>query len=171
MFSRTFEYKGYDGNMHKDTYWFNLDEAELTKMELSRVGGIRGFMTRLMKENRPAEIVDMFEKIILGSVGERTADGRRFVKNQEIIDDFRFTPAYSQLFMELVSSSEKLSEFFRGCIPEEVAAKITEKEQALAEAGLTTEDLINGNEEAEKILRSDTAASVDGKPSLSVVKE
>ena len=136
MFSRTFEYTGYDGQPHKETYWFNLSEDELYKMELGSVGGVNGMMNRMLKEEHPDKIVDMFEKIILTAVGERSADGRRFVKKPrigypwgEVAEDFRETPAYSQLFMELVSSGEKLATFLKSAIPAEVAAKVAQAEK------------------------------------------
>ena len=135
MFSRTFEYKGYDGQPRKETYWFNLSEDELYKMELGSVGGVNGLMNRMLREEHPEKIVDMFEKIILTSVGERSADGRRFMKKPrpgfpwgEVAEDFRETPAYTQLFMELVSSGEKFAAFLKGAIPAEVAEAIAKKE-------------------------------------------
>lgn len=124
MFSRTFEYEGYDGKPHKDTWWFNLSEAELYKLELGNIGGVNGMMNRLLRENKPGDVVDMFEKIILSAVGERSVDGRKFVKNEEIRQDFYQSRAYSDLFMELVSSGENLTKFLKGAIPEELAAKL-----------------------------------------------
>lgn len=129
MFSRTFEYKGYDGQMHKDVRWFNLSEAELYELDLSSVHGFTGTMNRLLSAERTKEIVDMFKSIILGSVGERSADGRKFLKNDDIRADFYQSKAYSDLFVELVSSGEKLAEFLRGAIPEEIRVKMEEAEK------------------------------------------
>ena len=135
MFSRTFEYKGYDGLPKKETWWFNLSEAELYEMELGANGGVNALMNRMLREEHPEQIVEMFKKIILKSVGERSADGRKFMKKErpgmpwgEVAEDFRETPAYTQLFTELVSSGEKLSAFLRGAIPIEVAEAIDKAE-------------------------------------------
>ena len=135
MFSRTFEYIGYDGNPHKDTWWFNLSEAELYKLELSNLGGMNGMMNKLLRESKPGEIVDLFEKLILSAVGERSVDGRKFIKNEEIRQDFYQSRAYSDLFVELVKSGDKLAEFLRGAIPAEVAEAL-----AKAEAEKETEE-------------------------------
>lgn len=135
MFSRTFEYKGYDGQMHKETWWFNLSEAELYEMELGSVGGMNAMMNRLMREEHPEKIVDMFKTIILKAVGERSADGRKFVKRErpgmpwgEVAEDFRETPAYAQLFTELVKSGEALANFLKGAIPAELAEQLAAAE-------------------------------------------
>ena len=142
MFSRTFEYKGYDGQPHKETWWFNLSDAELYEMELGSVGGVNGMMNRLLREEHPEKIVEMFKQIILKSVGERSSDGRRFLKKErpgmpwgEVAEDFRETPAYAQLFTELVQSGEALANFLKGAIPAEVAEQL-----AKAEAEQKTEE-------------------------------
>lgn len=134
MFSREFEYTGYDGQPKKDTYWFNLTEAELYEIDLSSIRGFTGEMTKLLKEERTKEIVDSFKGIILGAVGSVSADGRKFIKNEEIKEDFYRSKAYSQLFVELVSSGEKLAEFLRAAIPEEIRQKMEEKEKENAKA-------------------------------------
>ena len=152
MFSKEFTYKGYDGETHKETWWFNLSESELYKLELGTVGGVNGMMNRMLREEQPDKIVDMFEKIILTSVGERSADGRRFVKKPrvgmpwgEVAEDFRETPAYDQLFMELVSDASSLANFLKGAIPSELAEKLSaiekENEKALAEAQPVVQDV------------------------------
>lgn len=134
MFGRTFTYKDYNGNTRKDTWYFNLTKAELMKMELGAWGGLDALLKRLIREEQPEKIVDMFEKIILGAVGEKSPDGRRFIKNEQIQQDFYQTQAYSDLFFELVTDPEKLTAFLKGAIPEDLAQKIDEKDQAEAEA-------------------------------------
>ena len=129
MFSREFEYTGYDGKPKKDTYWFNLTEAELYEIDLSSIHGFTGEMNKLLKEERTKEIVEAFKSIILNAVGVVSADGRKFLKSDEIREDFYRSKAYSQLFVELASSGEKLSEFLKGAIPEEIRQKMEADEQ------------------------------------------
>lgn len=134
MFSREFEYTGYDGQPKKDTYWFNLSEAELYEIELSSIRGFTGEMTKLLQEERTKEIVDKFKGIILGSVGVVSSDGRKFLKSEEIKEDFYRSRAYEQLFVELVSSGAKLAEFLKGAIPEDLRQRMEEKEAEEAAA-------------------------------------
>ena len=130
MFTKEFEYTGYDGKPKKDTYWFNLSEAELYEIDLSSIRGFTGEMNKLLKEERTKEIVDAFKNIILGAVGVVSADGRKFLKSEEIREDFYRSKAYSQLFVELVSSGEKVAEFLRGAIPEEIRQRMDADENA-----------------------------------------
>ncbi len=135
MFSKDFEYTGYDGKPKKDTYWFNLTEAELYEIDLSSIHGFNAEMTKLLKEERTKEIVDAFKGIILSSVGVISADGRKFLKSDEIREDFYRSKAYSMLFVELVSSGEKVAEFLKGAIPDEIRQKMDENENGQAEQG------------------------------------
>ena len=152
MFSRVFTYPGYDGQPHKDERWFNLSDAEIAKMNLSTVGGINEMVNRMLRDGEPGKIVDMFEMIILKSVGEKSLDGRRFIKKEipgrpwgEIAEDFRETPAYSELFVELVSSADKLKEFMLGAISDETRAKMlkaSEKEGSEATAAEPSDNVL-----------------------------
>lgn len=134
MLVRTFEYKDFNGQNRKDTWCFNLSRAELLKMELGAWGGMDALLKRLMREENPEKIMDMFEKIILSAVGEKSPDGRKFIKNETIREDFKSTQAYSDLFFELVTDPDKANAFLKGCVDAELAAKITEAEQARAAA-------------------------------------
>ena len=86
-------------------------------------------MNKLLKEERTKEIVEAFKGIILGAVGTVSADGRKFIKNDEVREDFYRSKAYSQLFVELVSSGEKVAEFLKGAIPDEIRVKMEESEK------------------------------------------
>ena len=132
MFGRTFEYTDYNGQARKETWWFNLTKAELMKMELGAWGGLDALLRRLIREENPAQIVDMFEKIILGAVGEKSPDGRRFIKSEEIRQDFYQTQAYSDLFFELVTDSKAVVAFLKGALPTDLAAKIDERDAEAA---------------------------------------
>lgn len=134
MLVRTFEYKDFNNQLRKDTWYFNLTRAELLKMELGAWGGMDALLKRLMREENPEKIMDMFEKIILGAVGEKSPDGRKFVKNETIREDFKATQAYSDLFFELVTDPDKANAFLKGCVDADLAAKITEAEKARDEA-------------------------------------
>lgn len=155
MFARTFEYTDYNGQPRKDTWWFNLTKAELMKMELGAWGGLDALLKRLIREENPAQVVDMFEKIILSAVGEKSPDGRRFIKNEEIRQDFYQTQAYSDLFYELVTDSGKVAAFLKGCIPADLAAKIDERDAQMAaeaeKAEATPLEKIAGGEKPENV--------------------
>ncbi len=123
MITRTFTYEGFDGKLYSDTWYFHLNEAESFKIRARNIEGMDGMLRTLSRTNDGGEIMDLIDAIILSSVGKKSIDGRQFIKNPEVRDEFRQTDAYSQLFMELISDSEKASEFMIGILPAKLAAE------------------------------------------------
>lgn len=63
------------------------------------------------------QIIETFKQIIRKAYGVKSADGRRFIKNQEVWDEFAQTEAYSKLFMELATDAKAASAFVNGIVP------------------------------------------------------
>lgn len=118
MLKRTFNYTNFDGQEVTDDYYFNLTKAEIMELELSAYGGLEMLIKRLIEEKNSEEIVKIFKKIILMSVGEKSYDGKRFIKNDEIRNNFYQTEAYSMLFCELVQDPDKANEFLKAIVPQ-----------------------------------------------------
>ena len=62
-------------------------------------------------------IIKVFKELVLKAYGEKSADGKRFIKSKEISDAFSQTEAYSQLFMELATDADAASKFVNGIAP------------------------------------------------------
>lgn len=121
MLKRTITYTDYKGNQRTEDFYFNLTKAELTEMELTTEGGMSEYIERIIKAQNQSEIVSAFKQLLLKAYGERSEDGRRFMKSEEISKAFSQTEAYSELFMELATDSDKASAFVNGIIPADIA--------------------------------------------------
>ena len=128
MFSREFEFTDFRGNKKKATYWFSLEKDEMLRMELGNYGGLEHTMKRLMKEEKPDQVLDMLENIVLSAVGEISPNGESFYKSEKISQDFKQTKVCHDLLFELMSNEEALRNFILGAIPAEVSSQILEKE-------------------------------------------
>lgn len=117
MLKKTMTYVDYDGNERTEDFYFNLTKAEIMEMDLSASGGLDKLITKIVAEQDGAKIVEIFKKIILGAYGEKSLDGKRFIKSPELSEAFSQTEAYSDLFMELATDAEKAAEFINGIIP------------------------------------------------------
>ena len=121
MLTKKITYTDYDGNERTETFYFNLNKAELTEMELSSEGGLSKMIQKIVDEKDTTRIIAIFKDIILRSYGEKSNDGKRFLKRgpdgHKLADDFAQTEAYSELFMELATNSDAASEFVNGIVP------------------------------------------------------
>ncbi len=123
MLKKKIKYTDYDGNEREETFHFNLSKAEITEMELSVEGGLVQQIESIVEEEDAVKIVEMFKDIILRSYGEKSPDGRRFIKSKEMAEAFSQTEAYSELFMELATDAEAASAFVNGIVPEGLVPK------------------------------------------------
>lgn len=122
MLKKTIEYTDYNGNIRKEDFYFNLTQAELTEMEASVQGGLVEMINRIVAARDGKLIIETFKDVILRAYGEKSPDGRRFIKNDEVRDSFTQTEAYSKLFMELATDAAAAGEFINGIVPPKAEA-------------------------------------------------
>lgn len=124
MLKKNIKYADYDGNDRAEDFYFNLNKAEVIELQLGTVGGLTKTLEKIVQEKDTSRIIEYFKTIILKAYGEKSADGRRFIKSQELRDAFEQTEAYSELFMELASDAKMAAEFINGVLPKEAADAI-----------------------------------------------
>ena len=117
MLKKTMTYTDYDGIERTEDFYFNLTKAEVAEMEMTHTGGMEKMLRKIVAEKDSKRIVEIFKDLILRAYGEKSADGKRFVKNQELRDFFAQTEAYSDLFMELATDAEAAAAFVNGILP------------------------------------------------------
>ena len=113
MLKRSITYTDYNGGTRTEDFYFNLTQAEVTEMELSVDGGLVEMINRIVAAQDGKQIIATFKDIILRAYGEKSPDGKRFIKNQELRDAFAQTEAYSILFMELATNADAAAAFVR----------------------------------------------------------
>lgn len=123
MLRKEITYKDYNGTDRTETFYFNLNQAELMEMEMSTSGGYTEMVKSIVAAQDTPSIIKIFKDLILKAYGEKSPDGKRFMKSDELSTAFSQTEAYSELFMELATDAEKAAEFVNGIIPAEIAAE------------------------------------------------
>lgn len=131
MLKKTITYTDYNGVERTEDFLFNLTQAEITEMELGTTGGYGEMLQRIIAAKDMPTIIKVFKQLILKAYGEKSADGRRFIKSEEISEQFAQTEAYSVLFMSCATDSDFAAEFIKGIMPEIPGA---DKEKILEEA-------------------------------------
>lgn len=139
MLKKTIKYTDYNGVERNEEFLFNLSKAELMEMEMTTTGGLADMIQRIVDTQDAPEIIKIFKDIILKAYGEKSADGKRFIKVNDagipLSVAFSQTEAYSQLFMELATDADAAANFIKGIVPgdikisDEELKKIQEKNQ------------------------------------------
>lgn len=130
MLKKTIKYVDYKGNEREEDFYFNITKSELVEMELAQKGGMSEYLEKITKAQTKDELVLWFKKIILKAYGEKSEDGRRFMKSDEIAKAFSETEAFNQLYMELITDEGKAADFVNAIVPtftEEELGQLSEK--------------------------------------------
>jgi len=118
MLKKTITYVDYDGNERTEDFYFNLTNAELIELAHSEKGGLEKVIEKITKEQDNKRLISLFKEIIQMAYGEKSLDGKRFQKSEEISKNFMETEAYSILFMELAEDDQAAIAFVNGIMPQ-----------------------------------------------------
>ncbi len=122
MYKKTITYEDFLGQTRTEDFYFNLTKAEIIEwLSTNAEYTLDHVIEQMSKKMDVKGLMEATKQLIYMAYGEVSLDGRRFIKSQEVKDNFMETNAYSELFMELATSAEKAAEFFNGIIPKDLA--------------------------------------------------
>lgn len=131
MLKKTITYTDYNNNERTEDFYFNLNKAEIMEMEMSTSGGLAERIQRVIASQDAPTIIKIFKDLVLASYGQKSPDGKRFIKNDKLREEFEQTEAYSMIFMELATDAEAASAFVNGIMPADLAQQALEQKQAV----------------------------------------
>lgn len=125
MYAKTIRFKDYEGVEREETHYFHLNKAELIEwVTMNGDYSLEAVLNKMIEKKNGKEIIAAMKDLIYRSYGEKSLDGRRFIKNEKVKEEFMESEAYSELFVELVTNAEEAAKFYNGIIPSEIADEI-----------------------------------------------
>lgn len=124
MLKKNITYVDYNGNERTEDFYFNLSKAEIMEMEMSTTGGLAEMIQRIVAAQDAPAIIKIFKELVLKAYGQKSPDGKRFIKSPELASEFSQTEAYSQLFMELATDADAAAAFVNGIVPADMAKQV-----------------------------------------------
>lgn len=159
MLKKAITYTDFNGEEVTEHFYFNLTKAELIELEMSHEGGLSESLKKIVESGDGGKIIQEFKDIILKAYGERSLDGKRFVKSQHARDEFESTEAYSTLFVSLVTDPEAAAEFVSGIMPQDLMQQAQLKmETEVQEAKEELESVYNPPEKPKVITQAEAEA-------------
>lgn len=136
MLKKTITFTNFDGEEISEEYYFHLTKAQLLEMNIG--DDLRSKLEQIIATKDAKQIILQFKEIILMSYGIRSPDGKTFIRNDALREEFSQTEAFSALFMELATNDDAASEFVTGIIPAGLDGeldKILERQKADKDTG------------------------------------
>lgn len=128
MRKETITYTDYNNVIRTEDFFFNLNEAELTALQYGVDGGMKEMLERIVKSKDNKQIMACFRELIAKSYGEKSPDGRRFVKSKELSEAFMQTEAYNELMLRFMTDANYSAEFINDVLAD--VTKRTEERNA-----------------------------------------
>ena len=125
MYIKKITYTDFDGNSNTEEFYFNLTETELTRLNASYEGGLSYYINKIIRSGDNLKIMPLFEELVLSSYGEKSSDGKRFIKSDLLKEEFKQTMAYDTLMCELLGDSTGATamDFVMHILPKDKAEK------------------------------------------------
>ena len=135
MLRKKIKYVDFNDVEREEEFYFNLSKAELMEMEFGTTGGFSEMVKRIIATQDQPTLMQIFKDFILKAYGEKTADGKRFLKKDEfgrpLSANFEQSEAYSVLYMELITDAKAASDFINGVVPADIAKQAAANPVAL----------------------------------------
>ena len=119
MITREVTYIDYNDDEQTEKYYFDLTIPEMLELSFSSAGDIQSTLERLSNSRKVGEIFDIIQTLIFKSVGGKSDDGKRFVKNEEVLNDFKQSRGYESFLMKMMQDTEYASKFIEQLIPQD----------------------------------------------------
>lgn len=131
MLKKTITYTDYNGSERTESFYFNLNKAELMEMEMTTEGGLAERIQKIVDAKDTPAIITIFKDLILKAYGEKSPDGKLFLKEDEegrpLSRKFKQTEAYSILYMELATDADSAAAFVNGIVPADMSKQLANK--------------------------------------------
>lgn len=122
MLKREITYEDFEGNKITEIFYFNLSKTELVELEATYTTSLEQTIRRMIETNNRGALVEEFKRVILMCIGEKSEDGKKFMKSDQIRNEFEHHAAFDTLFIELASNDDAAATFLKGVIPKDLAA-------------------------------------------------
>lgn len=117
MYRMKTTYVDYEGNNQEDVLYFNLNKAEVGKLQMRMDGKFIDYLQNLIEKKRIEDLYDFFYNLLLDSYGEKDPSGKKFIKSKQIREDFENSIAFAEALMEIIGDVDKMSAFTKGILP------------------------------------------------------
>jgi hypothetical protein len=135
MLKKDITYTNLDGDEVTETFYFHLSKVEIIEMEVAHPGGLANYLTQIGQAEDGAKLMAAFREFISKTVGRRSEDGSKFIKNEDITEAFMSSDAYSELVFQFFTDTNAAIEFVNAVVPRNL------QEQAAAVSKTTTVEL------------------------------
>lgn len=134
MIRKEIQFKNFNDETETGVFFFNMSKGELVMQQMAAIDqhteSFQDKLEKIAKNLQGRALVDTLREIIFDSYGEKTVDGKNFVKirdGKHIVENFLSSGAYSELVVELLSSADGMADFINGLMPADLRDQVNQE--------------------------------------------
>lgn len=116
MLKQTISYTDFNGQQVTEDLHFHLSTPDHVRLAAKYGGDLAEYLEKVAKSDDPVKMIAIIEEIIKAAYGEKSKDGKHFVKTPEIVEQFNYSQAYAELFESIILDPAKAEAFAAGVI-------------------------------------------------------
>lgn len=116
MLKKSITYVDFNGQEVTEDFFFNFTAPELTKLAIKYGSDISEVAKEISESNDVGRMIEFMEDLILSSYGQKSEDGKRFMKSPELKSEFEYSAAYAELFEILITQPSESQAFGKGLV-------------------------------------------------------
>lgn len=114
MIKKTVTYTDFNGVEQTEDCYFHITKQEAIKLANE---GMADKLNEIVESGDAKLIIETFENLMLDAYGKKTEDGRGFIKNDQIREEFKNSIAFDEVLMSLVTDDVAAADFANKLIP------------------------------------------------------
>ncbi len=123
MLKREINFEDFNGNPSTEVFYFNISKPELIELEVEYDEGFGAMIQGVIDAKDHKTLIKRFKDIVLMAYGQKSVDGKRFIKSEQLREEFAQTAAYSALFMELATDDNAAVIFLKSVLPRDMVGE------------------------------------------------
>lgn len=128
MLKKTVTYTDFNGEKQTEDLYFNMSNSELVLMLGSEENFVEN-LNEIAKANDAKKIIAFYTDFIKDAYGERSEDGKRFVKSPEKSLEFSQTAAFDAVLGDILMGADDPVAFLKAIVPVDLANKMEQQGQ------------------------------------------
>lgn len=124
MYKVHLDYTDFNDEKVSEDLYFNFTKAELLELNLQKPGGISNYARSIINARDTKTLAELFKELLLKSYGEKSPDGKHFMKNDEIREKFECSIPFDILYVRYSTNDVEAAAFFNGIIPKDLREEV-----------------------------------------------
>lgn len=141
---RTIRFIDLNGQPKEVDYWFSLGKTDAIELDFVHRKNPKQYLESIAANQETRNLMEVWKDMLFRAVAIRRND--YLVKNEEVLEEFRGSGAYEQLFNELAESEDGGASFFLSIMPQEVQAN-AEAEATRVNRDYSNQELLDMSDE------------------------